>query len=129
MRQEDMLHKKLKTWRFYWKYTLYIWCGAEAVKHSSEIRDLCSTKLSLFWLYEILRPLLSFRFENLGSVTLDVRQVYVDIVDLSNDNYMIHAAKNSKMLKMNLEEEKIFFQVFWFQKYGKFCSISLDNFL
>ena len=129
MRQEDMLHKKLKTWRFYWKYTLYIWCGAEAVKHSSEIRDLCSTKLSLFWLYEILRPLLSFRFENLGSVTLDVRQVYVDIVDLSNDNYMIHAAKNSKMLKMNLEEKKIFFQVFWFQKYGKFCSISLDNFL
>ena len=129
MRQEDMLHKKLKTWRFYWKYTLYIWCGAEAVKHSSEIRDLCSTKLSLFWLYEILRHLLSFRFENLGSVTLDVRQVYVDIVDLSNDNYMIHAAKNSKMLKMNLEEKKIFFQVFWFQKYGKFCSISLDNFL
>ena len=86
-------------------YTLYIWCGAEAVKHSSEIRDLCSTKLSLFWLYEILRPLLSFRFENLGSVTLDV-----DIVDLSNDNYMIHAAKNSKMLKMNLEEKKSFFK-------------------
>ena len=84
---------------------MYIWCGAEAVKHSSEIRDLCSTKLSLFWLYEILRPLLSFRFENLGSVTLDV-----DIVDLSNDNYMIHAAKNSKMLKMNLEEKKSFFK-------------------
>ena len=41
---------------------------------------------------------------NLGSLTVDVRQVYV-VIDLSNDNSLIHVARNPKLLKMNLEKK------------------------
>ena len=36
---------------------------------------------------------------NLGSLTVDVRQVYVDI-DLSNDNSLIHAARNPNFFQV-----------------------------
>ena len=61
---------------------------------------------------------------NMVSLTVDVCQVYVNI-DLSNDNSLIHAARNPKLLKMN-SEKKIFFPSFLIPKTWQ---ISLDNFI
>ena len=61
---------------------------------------------------------------NMVSLTVDVCQVYVNI-DLSNDNSLIHAARNPKLRKMN-SEKKIFFPSVLIQKTRQ---ISLDNFI
>ena len=100
--------------------------------HSSEIRGLCLMKLSseilqnlpYFWNKKTQIPcfyVLFFIFEQLCICRCPAGQCrHID---------HIATVKNPKLLKMKNEKDQVCIRVFIFQKYGKFRSVLLDNFI
>ena len=68
-----------------------VWCGSCEALFGNKRFILNKIVVIL-----VIRNLFSL---NMGSLTGDVRQVYVDI-DLSNDNSLIHAARNPNFFQV-----------------------------
>ena len=68
-----------------------VWCGSCEALFGNKRFILNEIGVIL-----VIRNLFSL---NMGSLTGDVRQVYVDI-DLSNDNSLIHAARNPNFFQV-----------------------------